>query len=47
MAIAQQQQQQQQPFNGLFQDNLGKQVPFFIGWQWHQVDHMQMICVSL
>jgi len=32
-----------------FQDNLGK--PFWIlleqemmGWQWHQLDHMQVIC---
>ena len=38
-----------------FQDNLGKPVkPIWIimkqetmGWQWHQVDHMQIICTSL
>jgi len=41
-----------------FQDNLGnrhqKGTPFWIlleqemiGWQWHQLDHMQIICTSL
>ena len=46
------------PFNGLFQDNLvswhQKGKPFWIlleqqmmGWQWHQLDHMQIICTSL
>jgi len=37
---------------GFFQENLGK--PFWIllqqemmGWQWHQLDHMQIICVLL
>jgi len=45
-------------FNGLFRDNLGKPAPerqtFWIlleqemmGWQWHQLDHMQIICSSL
>jgi len=45
-------------FNSLFQDNLGrlaqKDKPFWIlleqemmGWQWHQLDHMQIICTSL
>jgi len=47
------------PFNGLFsrttsvsQHQKGK--PFWIlleqemmGWQWHQLDHMQIICTSL
>jgi len=40
------------PFNGLFQDNLGK--PFCIlmkyemmGWQWYQQEHMQIIYTSL
>jgi len=46
------------PFNGFFQDKLGKPAPegegFWIlleqemmGWQWHQLDHMQIICTSL
>jgi len=46
------------PFNGFFQDNLvsrnQKGKPFWIlleqemmGWQWHQLDHMQIICISL
>jgi len=42
-----------------FQDNLGKQAPERLkpicilmkqetmGWQWHQLDHMQIICISL
>jgi len=41
-----------------FQDNLGKPAqkgkPFWIllkqeimGWQWHQLDHMQIICTTL
>jgi len=40
-----------------FQDNLGrhqKSKPFSIlleqemmGWQWHQLDHMKVICTSL
>ena len=45
-------------FNGLFQYNLGESVPdgqtilYFteaemMGWQWHQLDHMQVICTSL
>jgi len=46
-------------FNGLFfQDNLvirhQKGKPFWIllkqetmGWQWHQLDHMQIICTTL
>jgi len=46
-------------FNSLlFEDNLGKAAPernpFWIllaqemmGWQWHQLDHMQIICTSL
>jgi len=36
------------------QDNLGKPVPIWIlmkqeimGWQWHQLDNMQIICTSL
>jgi len=45
------------PFNGLFfQDILHneKDQPFWIlleqemmAWQWHQLDHIQMICTSL
>ena len=37
------------PLNGLFfQDNLGKMAPEeMMGWQWHQLDHMQIICTSL
>jgi len=47
------------PFNSLFfQDNMGKSdqkgKPFWVlleievmGWQWHQLDHMQIICTSL
>jgi len=47
------------PFNDLFfQDILGKPAPdrkpFWIlleqemmGWQWHQLNHMQIICISL
>jgi len=38
----------------LFQDNLGKVKPIWIlmkqemmGWQWHQLDHMQTICTLL
>jgi len=45
-------------FTAFFQDNLvgrhQKGKPFWIlleqetiGWQWHQVDHMQIICTSL
>jgi len=41
-----------------FQDNLGKAAveskPFWIlmkqemmGWQWHQLDYMQIICISI
>jgi len=41
-----------------FQDNLGKPAPEKLiildynevrddGWQWHQLDHMQIICTSL
>jgi len=36
------------PFNGLFSTTtwiLLKQE--MIGWQWHQLDHMQIICTSL
>jgi len=47
------------PFNGVFQDNLGKPAPQrlnqnwilikqeMMGWQWHQLDHVQIICTSL
>jgi len=42
----------------LFQDNLGKPAPERLaildftearddGWQWHQLDHMQIICTTL
>jgi len=46
-------------FNGLFSGQPGKAgtkkgEPFWIlleqdmmGWQWHQLDHMQTICISL
>jgi len=38
-------------FNGLFfQDNLGNldfKKQEIMGWQWHQLDHMQIICTSL
>jgi len=39
-----------------FQDNLGKPAPEtfwclleqeMMGWQWHHLDHMQIICTSL
>ena len=47
------------PFNGLFSKTTWvsrhqKGKPFWIlleqemmGWQWHQLDHMQIICISL
>ena len=47
------------PFNGLFSrttwvGRYQKDKPFWIllkqemtGWQWHQLDHMQIICTSL
>ena len=47
------------PFNGLFSTTTWvsrhqKGKPFWIlmkqemmGWQWHQLDHMQIICISL
>jgi len=46
------------PFNGLFPGQLGKWhqkgKPFWIlleqeimGWQWHQLDHMEIICTLL
>jgi len=47
------------PFNGLFSrttwvGQYQKGKPFCIlleqemmGWQWHQLDHMQIICISL
>jgi len=46
------------PFNGLFPEQPGKPAPErqtildFTGardngWQWHQLDHMQIICTSL
>jgi len=44
------------PFNGLFSrvSRHQKGKPFWIlleqemmGWQWHQLDHMQIICTSL
>jgi len=43
----------------LFQDSLGKPAPKkvkhypflmkqeMMGWQWHQLDHIQIICISL
>jgi len=42
------------PFNEwpCFQDNLGKPAPGLneaemMGWQWHQLKHMENICTSL
>jgi len=49
----------QTPVQRLFQDNLSKPAPErlnqsgiltkqeMMGWQWHQLDHMQIICTSL
>jgi len=43
-------------YNGFFQDSMGKLAPESIsvlikeemmGWQWHQLDHMQIICTLL
>jgi len=45
-------------FNGLFlQDNLGEPPPEILiwilmkhemmGWQWHQLNHLQIVCTSL
>jgi len=48
--------QDRHPFNGLFPGQPGarKVKPVWIsmkqemmGWQWHQLDHMQVICTSL
>ena len=47
---------QRQPFNGLISRTAGtrKVKPIWIlmnqeltGWQWHQLDHMQIICILL
>ena len=42
------------PFNGLFSSRHQKGKPFWIlmkqemmEWQWHQLDHMQIVCTSL
>jgi len=42
-------------FMAFFQDNMGKSAPEIwillghemMGWQWHHLDHMQIICTSL
>ena len=47
-------QQQQHPFYGLFssatwisQYHSGSMKQEMMGWQWHQLDHMQIICTLL